>query len=198
MHHAIEWPDLIGAATGDAQNIGDEILHRARCTDAIQRAYDKEGIAHPAKSIVPVASRSRDLGNGGGQRRHDSAGLLVIAQLQCDGRADDLVLPVNRKGQPPHPLEPIVPRAFAEIAARTLKRTFERLVSPAPARVAIGFLAGQGKKLQDHHLGGTRGPLHSHLLTEQPRLFFMHFWANGSTESVAQGIKAALSKVHTK
>src|SRR4029077_11655948 len=34
MHHAIEWPDLIGAATGDAQNIGDEIFHRARCTDA--------------------------------------------------------------------------------------------------------------------------------------------------------------------
>jgi len=40
--------------------------------------------------------------------------------------------------------------------------------------------------------------LHSHLLTEEPRLFFMHFWATGSTESVAQGIKAALTKVHTK
>jgi hypothetical protein len=40
--------------------------------------------------------------------------------------------------------------------------------------------------------------LHSHLLTEEPRLFFMHFWATGSTESVAQGIKAALTKVRTK
>ena len=40
--------------------------------------------------------------------------------------------------------------------------------------------------------------LHSHLLTEQPRLFFMHFWAVGDTASVAQGIKAALDKVHTK
>jgi len=40
--------------------------------------------------------------------------------------------------------------------------------------------------------------LHSHMLTEQPRLFFMHFWAAGNTESVSQGIKAALSHIATK
>jgi Domain of Unknown Function (DUF1259) len=40
--------------------------------------------------------------------------------------------------------------------------------------------------------------LHSHMLTEQPRLFFMHFWCVGSPESVGEGIKAALTKVHTK
>jgi hypothetical protein len=40
--------------------------------------------------------------------------------------------------------------------------------------------------------------LHSHLLTEQPRLFFMHFWGLGSTASIAQGIKAGLDKVHVK
>jgi hypothetical protein len=36
------------------------------------------------------------------------------------------------------------------------------------------------------------------MLTEQPRLFFMHFWCVGSPESVGAGIKAALSKVQTK
>ena len=40
--------------------------------------------------------------------------------------------------------------------------------------------------------------LHSHMLTEQPRVFFMHFWCVGSPESVGAGIKAALSKVSTK
>jgi hypothetical protein len=40
--------------------------------------------------------------------------------------------------------------------------------------------------------------LHSHMLSEQPRLFFMHFWSVGSPQSVGEGIKAALSKVHTK
>lgn len=46
-------------------------------------------------------------------------------------------------------------------------KEFERLVSPAPARAAIGFVAGQSKKVHDHHLGGTRGPLHSHLLIRE-------------------------------
>jgi hypothetical protein len=40
--------------------------------------------------------------------------------------------------------------------------------------------------------------LHSHMLTEQPRLFFMHFWSVGGTESVSAGIKAALSHVAVK
>jgi hypothetical protein len=40
--------------------------------------------------------------------------------------------------------------------------------------------------------------LHSHLLTEQPRLFFMHFWGVGSASSIAQGNKAGLDKIHVK
>ncbi len=50
--------------------------------------------------------------------------------------------------------------------------------------------------LEEHDIAVTA--LHSHMLTEQPRLFFMHFWAVGSTESVAAGIKAALSHVAVK
>jgi hypothetical protein len=44
---------------------------------------------------------------------------------------------------------------------------FERLVDPAPARVAIGFTARQRKRSQDRHLGGTRGPLHTHMLIRE-------------------------------
>jgi hypothetical protein len=51
-------------------------------------------------------------------------------------------------------------------------------------------------ELQGHAISVTA--LHSHMLTEQPRLFFMHFWSVGSPESVGAGIKAALSKVQTK
>jgi hypothetical protein len=51
-------------------------------------------------------------------------------------------------------------------------------------------------ELEAHHISVTA--LHSHMLTEQPRLFFMHFWAVGSPESVAEGIKAALNHVAIK
>lgn len=50
--------------------------------------------------------------------------------------------------------------------------------------------------LEEHHILITA--LHSHLLTEQPRLFFMHFWAADNTASVAAGIKAALSHIAIK
>jgi hypothetical protein len=50
--------------------------------------------------------------------------------------------------------------------------------------------------LEEHDIAVTA--LHSHMLTEQPRLFFMHFWAVDSAESVAAGIKAALSHVAVK
>ena len=36
--------------------------------------------------------------------------------------------------------------------------------------------------------------LHSHMLNEQPRLFFMHFWANDDAVKLARGLRAALDK----
>lgn len=40
--------------------------------------------------------------------------------------------------------------------------------------------------------------VHSHMLTEQPRLFFMHFWANDDAAKLAKGLRAALDKTHSK
>jgi hypothetical protein len=36
--------------------------------------------------------------------------------------------------------------------------------------------------------------VHSHMLVESPRLFFMHFWANDDALKLARGIRAALDK----
>ena len=35
--------------------------------------------------------------------------------------------------------------------------------------------------------------LHSHMLMEEPRLFFMHFWANDDAVKLAKGLRAALN-----
>jgi Domain of Unknown Function (DUF1259) len=40
--------------------------------------------------------------------------------------------------------------------------------------------------------------LHSHMLTEEPRLFFMHFWANDDASKLAHGLRAALDKTNSK
>lgn len=40
--------------------------------------------------------------------------------------------------------------------------------------------------------------LHNHLLTEQPRLFFMHFWANDEAVKLARGLRAALDATNSR
>jgi hypothetical protein len=39
--------------------------------------------------------------------------------------------------------------------------------------------------------------LHSHMLMEDPRLFFMHFWANDDVLKLARGLRAALDKTNS-
>ena len=49
------------------------------------------------------------------------------------------------------------------------------------------------RALQDN--GITPTALHSHMLTENPRLFFMHFWANDDAATLARGLRAALDRM---
>jgi Domain of Unknown Function (DUF1259) len=38
--------------------------------------------------------------------------------------------------------------------------------------------------------------LHNHMLDDEPRLFFMHFWANDDAAKLARGLRSALDKVN--
>ena len=94
----------------------------------------------------------------------------------------------------------------------------ERLMAqgmPAPATMgtatAINFQpTGQGKAAITGDfvlIGGEIDPvmralrgadieitaLHNHMTGDQPRLFFMHFWANRDAQSLAQGLRLALN-----
>ncbi|HXJ54866.1 MAG TPA: DUF1259 domain-containing protein [Burkholderiales bacterium] len=50
------------------------------------------------------------------------------------------------------------------------------------------------KALRDNGIEVTA--LHSHMLDEQPRLLFMHFWANDDALKLAKGLRAGLDKVN--
>jgi hypothetical protein len=52
------------------------------------------------------------------------------------------------------------------------------------------------KELLEHGIEMTA--LHSHMLDDQPRLFFMHFWANDDAQKLANGLRAALDKIAIK
>ncbi|MGQ7482935.1 DUF1259 domain-containing protein, partial [Streptococcus suis] len=40
--------------------------------------------------------------------------------------------------------------------------------------------------------------VHNHMLDDEPRLFFMHFWANDNALKLAHGLRAALDKTNLK
>jgi hypothetical protein len=40
--------------------------------------------------------------------------------------------------------------------------------------------------------------LHNHMLNDEPRLFFMHFWANDDAAKLARGLRAALDRMNNQ
>ena len=52
------------------------------------------------------------------------------------------------------------------------------------------------RELRAHGLRVTA--LHSHMLRENPRLFFMHFWGVDTPQRIGAGLRAALSRIATK
>jgi len=52
------------------------------------------------------------------------------------------------------------------------------------------------KALRDN--GIEIASLHNHMLDEEPRVFFMHFWAYGDAATLTKGLKAALEKTNIK
>jgi hypothetical protein len=78
---------------------------------------------------------------------------------------------------------------FQAADAQNVATTGDFVLTAAEVGPVISELRGHGI---------TVTALHSHMLTEEPRLFFMHFWAVGSPESVGGGIDAALKRIAVK
>jgi hypothetical protein len=51
------------------------------------------------------------------------------------------------------------------------------------------------KALRQNRIAFTA--LHGHMLMEEPRLFFVHFWANDDATKLAKGLRAALDNTNS-
>jgi hypothetical protein len=51
------------------------------------------------------------------------------------------------------------------------------------------------RTLRQHGIEVTA--LHNHMLADEPRLFFMHFWGVDDATKLAEGLRAALASVAT-
>ncbi len=92
----------------DIGDIAQVLLHGAGGPQAVEGGDDEIGVPQPAEAVIPVTLGPRGLGDGGGEGGDDRPGLLETAQLEGDGGADDLVLPLEGDGQGAYPAMPVV------------------------------------------------------------------------------------------
>lgn len=50
------------------------------------------------------------------------------------------------------------------------------------------------KALRDNGIEVTA--VHNHMLNDEPRLFFVHFWANDDVRKLTAGLKAAIANIN--
>src|SRR5262245_66517794 len=91
-HDAVDRPQRI--LSRDAEDEGDETLHRFRRAETIERFDDEIGVSEPTVAVIPRAPGAWRFGYGRRQRGDDGAGLLEIGKLERDRGADDGILPV--------------------------------------------------------------------------------------------------------
>ncbi|MGH9367382.1 MAG: DUF1259 domain-containing protein [Thermoanaerobaculia bacterium] len=89
-----------------------------------------------------------------------------------------------------------VPPAMGVASALNFQITGERVAATGDFVLTAEEVNPVIRELQSHGLAVTA--LHSHMLRESPRLFFLHFWGVGAPEKVAGGLKAALEKAATR
>jgi hypothetical protein len=95
--------------------------------------------------------------------------------------------PVSEQGMTlPAPMGSAIGINFQPTGFNTAAITGDFVLTAQEVNPVIGALKDAGIEVT---------ALHSHMLQEEPRLFFMHFWANGETLKLAHGLRAALDKV---
>ena len=52
------------------------------------------------------------------------------------------------------------------------------------------------RALRSHGIEVTA--VHNHMLEDEPRIFFMHFWATGEAKTLAAGLAAALAETNVQ
>ena len=85
---------------------------------------------------------------------------------------------------------------FGAVAALNFERVGDRVATTGDFVLIASEVNPVIRELRTHGIAVTA--LHSHMLEETPRLFFMHFWGVDTPDKIASALKAALAKVNTK
>jgi hypothetical protein len=78
---------------------------------------------------------------------------------------------------------------FHEVSGGKIATTGDLAVTASELNLALSALTAHGFQIFG---------VHNHMIDEEPRLFFAHFWKVGSSDDLATGLRAALAIIHTR
>jgi hypothetical protein len=98
--------------------------------------------------------------------------------------------PVSEQGMAlPAPMGSAIAINFQPTGFNTAAITGDFVLAAQEVNPVIGALKEAGIEVT---------ALHSHMLREEPRMFFLHFWANDESLKLARGLRAALDKIDVR
>jgi hypothetical protein len=181
LHHHLlhESPRLLYLhihAQGDAAEIAKGI--RA----ALARTGTPRGAAAPRARAAPIALDTTRIDEILGQAGTSTGGVYQVLALRTESIRD-------------HGVE--IPPAMG--VATTLN--FQPTGGGRAAITGDFVLTAREVNAVIRALGAHRievTSLHNHLLTEEPRLFFLHFWGTGNALDLARGLREALDRTNVR
>lgn len=156
---------------------GDPVAMAHAIHDAL--AESKTPFAPPPGTSMPANIDMLGIDRIMGFRGQDSGGIYQFGIPRAQ--------PVKEQGMSlPPPMGAAIAINFQPTGPDTAAITGDFVLAASEVNPVIAALKDSGIEVT---------ALHSHMLQEEPRMFFMHFWANGDALKLARGLRAALDKV---
>ena len=162
---------------------GDPVRLAAALHDGLALSKTPMGSAAPAASADPPAPFDLDTA-------------MIDRVLGAKGRVNGGVYQVGiRRAEPVRDGSMDVPESMGSAQALNMQPTGGGRMAITGDFVLIAAEVNPVvRELRAHGIEVTA--IHNHMLDDEPRLVFMHFWANDDAEKLATGLRAALDKIN--
>ncbi|WP_141383649.1 DUF1259 domain-containing protein [Nitrobacter winogradskyi] len=156
---------------------GDPIKMASTLHDAL--AESKTPLAAPTASVSTLDLDTTRIDEIIGAKGHSNGGVYQIGVA----RRDDITMD-GKVISPPGPMGVATGINFQPTGDGKAAITGDFVLTSDEVNSVVKALRSNGIEVT---------AIHSHMLGEQPRLFFLHFWANDDAIRLAQGLRTALN-----
>ena len=165
------------AGSGDAEQLARKLrVGLEQSKTPLDTTVGAPAAPAPADLGIPTADIDKAIGFKG----HDANGVYQFGIPRSDG--------IKQDGM-------VVPGPMGTAIAINFQPTGDRKAAVTGDFVALaGEVNPLIKALRDNGIEVTA--IHNHMLDDEPRAFFVHFWANDDAVTLAKGLRAALDAVH--